>query len=47
MLVLPDHELPKVSSILQFALIVLVIASPGILLRGLRRLLALTYRPNG
>jgi hypothetical protein len=45
-LVLPEHELPKASSLLQFALIVLVIASPGLLLRGLRRLLALTYRPN-
>src|SRR5262249_23729598 len=39
-LVLPDHELPKASSILQCALIVLAIASPGLLLRGLRSLLA-------
>jgi hypothetical protein len=45
--VLPDHELPKASSILQFALIVLAIASPGILLRGVRSLLLLSYRPNG
>jgi hypothetical protein len=46
-LVLPDHELPKASSILTFALIVLAIASPGLLLRGIRSLLALNYRPNG
>jgi hypothetical protein len=45
-LVLPDHELPKPSSMLQFALIVLAIASPGLLLLWLRRLLALNYRPN-
>jgi hypothetical protein len=45
------REVPKVSSILQFALILvvmpLVIASPGLLLRGFRSLLALNYRPNG
>jgi len=40
------HEVPKASSILQFALIVLAIASPGFLLRGFRRLLLLNYRPN-
>lgn len=40
------HELPKASSILTFALIVLAIASPGLLLRGLRSLLLLSYRPN-
>jgi hypothetical protein len=45
-LVLPGNELPKASSIFQFGLIVLTIASPGFLLRGLRGLLALTYRPN-
>jgi hypothetical protein len=45
-LVDPGHKVPKVSSILQFALIVLASASPGLLLRRLRRLLALTYRPN-
>jgi hypothetical protein len=45
-LILPDHELPPASSMLVFAFFVLVIASPGILLRGVRRLLALTYRPN-
>src|SRR5690349_15949029 len=32
------HGVPKASSILQFALIVLVIASPGFLLRGFRSL---------
>lgn len=41
------HELPKASSILTFALIVLAIASPGLVLRGFRRLLVLNYRPNG
>jgi hypothetical protein len=41
------HELPKASSILQFALMVLAIASPGLLLRGFRSLLLLNYRPNG
>jgi hypothetical protein len=46
-ILLPPHELPKASSILQFALMVLAVASPGILLRGLRSLLALNYRPNG
>jgi hypothetical protein len=46
LLVIPRDQL-KASSFLQFALIVLIIASPGILLRGLRRLLALSYRPNG
>ena len=45
-LVLPRHEMPKASSILQFALIVLAIASPGLLLRGIRSLLSLNYRPN-
>jgi hypothetical protein len=45
-LVLPEHELPKASSLLQFGLIVLAIASPGLLLRGLRSLLARSYRPN-
>jgi hypothetical protein len=45
-LVLPDHRIPKTSSILQFALIVLAIASPGLLFRGLRSLLLLNYRPN-
>ena len=40
-------ELPKASSILQLALIVVAIASPGLLLRGIRSLLALNYRPNG
>jgi hypothetical protein len=46
-LILPDHQLPKASAMLQFALIILIIASPGLLLRGLRSLLALSYRPNG
>jgi RNase P subunit RPR2 len=46
-LVLPDHELPKASSILVCALVVLAIASPGLLLRGFRSLLLLNYRPNG
>jgi ribosomal protein S27AE len=46
LVVLPDHALPKVSSLLQFALIVLAIASPGLILLGLRNLLALNYRPN-
>jgi hypothetical protein len=45
------REVPNVSSILQFALILVVmplaIASPGLLLRGFRSLLALNYRPNG
>jgi len=41
------HELPKASSILTFALVVLCIASPGFLLRGFRSLLVLNYRPNG
>jgi hypothetical protein len=45
-LVDPGHEVPKAPSILQFALIVLVIASPGLLLRGFRSLLLLNYRPN-
>ena len=45
-LVARDHEAPKASSILQFALIVLAIASPGFLLRGFRSLLLLKYRPN-
>lgn len=45
-LVLPEHELPKSSSLLQFALIVLIIASPGLLLLGLRSLLAMRYQPN-
>jgi hypothetical protein len=40
------HEVPKAFSILQFALIVLAIASPGLLLRGFRSLLLLNYRPN-
>jgi hypothetical protein len=40
------HELPTASSMLVFGLFVLAIASPGLLLRGVRRLLALTYRPN-
>jgi hypothetical protein len=42
-----NHELPKASSILICALVVLAIASPGLLLRGFRSLLVLTYRPNG
>ena len=46
LLVLSGNELPKASSILQLGLIVLAIASPGVLLRGLRSLLALSYRPN-
>jgi hypothetical protein len=41
------HELPNASAILEVALIVLAIASPGLLLRGIRSLLALNYRPNG
>jgi len=41
------HELPNASAILEVALIVLAIASPGLLLLGIRRLLALRYRPNG
>lgn len=45
-LVVPGQEMPEASSILQFGLIVLAIASPGLLLRGLRSLLALNYRPN-
>ena len=40
------HELPDASWFLQVALIVLAIASPGLLLRGLRSLLARNYRPN-
>jgi hypothetical protein len=39
--------LPEASSILQAALLILAIASPGLLLCGLRSLLALRYRPNG
>jgi len=46
-LVLPDHELPKATSILLSAVVVLAIASPGLLLRGFRSLLLLSYRPNG
>jgi hypothetical protein len=46
-LVTQGHEVPKASSILQFALIVLAIASPGILLRGFRSLLLLNDRPSG
>lgn len=42
-----SHELPKAKSLLQFALMVLAIASPGLLLRGFRSLLLLNYRPNG
>jgi hypothetical protein len=45
-LVDPAHEMPKASSILVFALFVLAVASPGLLLLGLRSLLALNYRPN-
>ena len=45
-ILLPDHKLPTASSILVFALFVLAVASPGLLLLGLRSLLALTYRPN-
>jgi hypothetical protein len=41
-----DHAVPKASSILQFTLMVLAIASPGLLLRGFRSLLLLNYRPN-
>jgi hypothetical protein len=41
------RALPKASSILMCALIVLAIASPGLLLRGFRSLLILNYRPNG
>ena len=40
-------ELPGAFWFLQVALIVLAIASPGLLLRGIRSLLALSYRPNG
>jgi hypothetical protein len=46
-LVEKNHELPKAYSVLQFALIVLAIASPGLLLRGFRSLLQMNYRPNG
>jgi DNA-directed RNA polymerase subunit M/transcription elongation factor TFIIS len=46
LLVSRDHEVPKASSILTCALVVLAIASPGLLLRGLRSLLLLNYRPN-
>jgi DNA-directed RNA polymerase subunit M/transcription elongation factor TFIIS len=45
-LVLPEHTLPKASSQLQMGLFVLAVASPGLLLRGVRSLLALNYRPN-
>jgi len=41
------HDLPSASSIFLCALVVLAIASPGLLLRGFRSLLLLTYRPNG
>jgi len=41
------HELPGASAFLEVALIVLAVASPGFLLRGIRSLLALRYRPNG
>ena len=47
LLVLPDPELPKATSIVVSALVVLAIASPGLLLRGFRSLLLLNYRPNG
>ncbi len=40
------HELPPASSMLVFGFFVLAIASPGLLLRGVRNLLALSYRPN-
>ncbi|HEY1380780.1 MAG TPA: hypothetical protein VGF55_28520 [Gemmataceae bacterium] len=43
---LPDHKLPKASSMAVFALFAPAVASPGFLLLGLRRLLALNYRPN-
>jgi hypothetical protein len=42
-----EHEVPRLSSILQAAIVVLAIASPGLLLRGFRSLLLQTYRPNG
>lgn len=42
----PAREVPKVSSIVPFALFVLAIASPGLLLRGFRGLLLLNYQPN-
>jgi len=41
------RELPRASAILEVAIIVLAIASPGLLLRGIRSLLALRFRPNG
>jgi hypothetical protein len=45
LLVVPGTEM-KASSILFIGLFAPVVASPGFLLLGLRRLLALTYRPN-
>jgi hypothetical protein len=42
-----DHPVPKPTTVLILAIVVLAIASPGLLLRGLRSLLLLTYRPNG
>jgi hypothetical protein len=46
-LVIPGKGLPKVTSIFQCVLFVLAVASPGLLLRGLRSLILLNYRPNG
>jgi hypothetical protein len=46
-LLIPGRGLPQVRSILQCAILVLAVASPGLLLRGLRSLLLLNYRPNG
>jgi hypothetical protein len=45
--VIPGQGLPKVSSILQCVLFVLAIASPGLLIRGLRSLILLHSRSNG
>jgi hypothetical protein len=45
-IILVLHELPDAFWFLQVALVVLAIASPGLVLRGIRSLLALTYRPN-
>lgn len=41
------NKLPDAFWFLQVGLLVLAVASPGLLLHGIRSLLALTYRPNG
>ena len=45
-LLIPGLGMPRASSMAFCALVVLAVASPGFLLLGLRRLAALTYRPN-